>query len=156
MILGFNFLILKRLEVYGVRLYNYCMPTLLSKLGVIASFTACGIGCTSGKSMVKALTTRCSLVWLAFLIGWGSLLFSAFTGSIGVDNCSICYLRLRLRRIGPPSDGVEILFTVVSCLGGYTASLKSAFTSEVCCCRGTGTLTLLLDLFNEERRWVFP
>ena len=131
--LGLIFFSLNRLDVNGVRFYNYCIPRLLSKLGVLGSLTACGAGCTSGKSIVNALTTLCNLVWLDFLI-LRSLLFSALTGPIGVENCSACCLRLRLLRTGPPppSEGVEIPFTGVSYLGGYTASLRSAFTSEDC------------------------
>jgi hypothetical protein len=142
--------------VYGVRFCNYYMPWLLSKFGVLGSLTAYGTDCISGKSIVKALTTLYSLVWLVFLIG-RSLLFSAFAGPIGVYNCSTCCLRLRLLRTGPPSECVEMSFAGVSCFAGYTASFKSAFTSVVCYYRGPGTLTLLLmGRLNEGMRFVAP
>jgi hypothetical protein len=83
-----------------------------------------------------------------------SFLFSAFGIVTKGDFSAETYLMLRLLRIGLPSDGVDIFLCGVSCLGGYTASLKSAFTSEVCYCTRMGTLTLLFGLVNDERRCI--
>ncbi len=146
-IFGANFFMRNLLDVQGVFLcLGYVVQFPASKFGVfppesILFQTSRDI---SGKSIVNALTTLYSFVWVAFLLGFiTSVLFSIFTGSIGDPQiCSICYFKFRLLLTPQPFSGVTFFPYRVS-LGGYTASLKSALTkSGLFCCYTGGTLTL--------------